>query len=119
MEKKTGSAGFDGKNFYFEEKSGTRWILLNVAEIIFREGIQSLDVVRRQATLAQKMEAALSLIMAELRPLGDGDAALASSLVMLTFLDAMSWNSQPYRILRIGGHREDALSRGLGPMALS
>lgn len=113
MEKKTASAGFDGNEFYFEEKNGTRWVLLNVAEVVPREGIRRMEEVRRQETFSQKEEVVLSLLLSELRALGNGDTALAASMVLLLSVEAMSWNHRPYRFLRIGGYREDALSKGL------
>ena len=113
MEKKSSSAGFDGKEFYFEEMDGTRWLLLNVAEVLPREGIQAMEPVCRYTDVPHQSEALLSLLLPELRAQGNGDVALAASMMFLVSVNAMSWHRRPYRFLRIGGHREDALSKSM------
>lgn len=108
------SAGFDGKEFYYEGRNGERRVLLNVAEATMREGIQSMGEIRSRGQFMQQGGALLSLLLKSLQRMGQGYGALAASMMFLLSVEAMSWKRGPYRFLRIGGSGEDVLSVELG-----
>ncbi len=108
------SAGFDGKEFYFEEMGGERRILLNAAEVVMRDGIASMPCMAGRVRFPERREAFLSVLMERLQALGGGEAGLEASLVLLLSLEAMSWESRPYRAVKAGGRDGDLLSKGLG-----